>query len=157
VKQNNGDKSSCERRQVFHPLNSRTSQQDIFLAEATKRKWFEKNFNYSFLHEDAQREQERLFQESPARVKTQAQFRVVSHSELLGRRPILFSFSQCYWEDNACDHANCPFLDQDTVFLLSFAIIMLNTDLHKQSSPPTGKKHQQRKKMTGHGRRQKAP
>jgi DnaJ-domain-containing protein 1 len=72
-------------------LNSGTSQQDNFLTEATKRKWFEKNFNYSFSHEDALREQERLFQESAARVKAQAQFRVVTHSEVLGRRPIKFS------------------------------------------------------------------
>ena len=47
------------------------------------------------------------------------------------------TFAQCYWEDNAGDHTKCPFKDQDTVFLLSFAIIMLNTDLHK--SMPAGK------------------
>jgi len=41
------------------------------------------------------------------------------------------TFAQCYWEDNAGDTKNCPFHDQDTVYLLSFAIIMLNTDLHK--------------------------
>ena len=45
------------------------------------------------------------------------------------------TFAQCYWEDNAGDHKNCPFQDQDTVFLLSFAIIMLNTDLHKSNAP----------------------
>jgi len=44
------------------------------------------------------------------------------------------TFSQCYWEDKAGDHLRCPFNDPDTIFLLSFAIIMLNTDLHKTSS-----------------------
>jgi hypothetical protein len=63
------------------------------------------------------------------------------------------TFSQCYWEDNAGDHDRCPFQDQDTVFLIAFAIIMLNTDLHKTSmfaAPPgqTVSKQKQRKKMT---------
>jgi hypothetical protein len=63
------------------------------------------------------------------------------------------TFSQCYWEDNAGDHGRCPFRDEDTVFLLSFAIIMLNTDLHKTSmfAAPKGQsapKQKQRKKMT---------
>ncbi len=44
---------------------------------------------------------------------------------------IISVFSLCYWEDNAGDCQKCPFQDQDTVFLVSFAIIMLNTDLHK--------------------------
>jgi len=44
------------------------------------------------------------------------------------------TFSQCYWEDNAGDLSRCPFQDEDTIFLISFAIIMLNTDLHKTSS-----------------------
>jgi Sec7-like guanine-nucleotide exchange factor len=48
------------------------------------------------------------------------------------------TFAQCYWEDNAGDLKTCPFQDQDTVFLLSFAIILLNTDLHK-SGIPAGK------------------
>jgi hypothetical protein len=58
------------------------------------------------------------------------------------------TFSQCYWEDNAGDYYRCPFDDQDTVFLLSFAIIMLNTDLHKQSLPTKSRSRRQRKKMT---------
>ena len=62
------------------------------------------------------------------------------------------TFSQCYWEDNAGDHGRCPFHDEDTVFLISFAIIMLNTDLHKTSmfATPSGQapKQKQRKKMT---------
>jgi len=61
------------------------------------------------------------------------------------------TFSQCYWEDNAGDHSRCPFQDQDTVFLIAFAIIMLNTDLHKVSmfaAPPSARKQKERKKMT---------
>ena len=57
------------------------------------------------------------------------------------------TFSQCYWEDNAGDRHLCPFNDQDTIFLISFAIIMLNTDLHK-STPPVKKSTKPRKKMT---------
>jgi hypothetical protein len=57
------------------------------------------------------------------------------------------TFAQCFWEDNAGDHVLCPFQDQDTVFLLSFAIIMLNTELHKRSLPNNASK-KQRKKMT---------
>ena len=57
------------------------------------------------------------------------------------------TFAQCYWEDNAGDRHRCPFADQDTVFLISFAIIMLNTDLHK-SMPQTPKARKPRKKMT---------
>lgn len=64
------------------------------------------------------------------------------------------TFSQCYWEDNAGDRSRCPFQDEDTVFLISFAIIMLNTDLHKTSSYSTHVdsrsiiKQKPRKKMT---------
>jgi Sec7 domain/PH domain len=54
------------------------------------------------------------------------------------------TFAQCYFEDNAGDNQHCPFKDQDTVYLLVFAIIMLNTDLHKSDS--TSRKSQ--KKMT---------
>ena len=57
---------------------------------------------------------------------------------------IISTFSQCYSEDNAGDLHNCPFQDQDTVFLVSFAIIMLNTDLNK-SHVTKGKA---RKRMT---------
>lgn len=54
------------------------------------------------------------------------------------------TFAQCYFEDNAGDNQHCPFKDQDTVYLLVFAIIMLNTDLHK--SDANARKSQQ--KMT---------
>jgi len=60
---------------------------------------------------------------------------------------IMSTFAQCYWEDNVGDVKNCPFRDQDTVFLLSFAIIMLNTDLHKSN---TSAKTSRGKKKSGH-------
>lgn len=41
------------------------------------------------------------------------------------------TFARCYFEDNAGDSHRCPFKHEDSVYLLSFAIIMLNTDLHK--------------------------
>jgi Sec7 domain/PH domain len=58
------------------------------------------------------------------------------------------TFSQCYWEDNAGDYYRCPFQDQDTVFLLSFAIIMLNTDLHKQPVATKSRSGRNRNRMT---------
>ena len=63
---------------------------------------------------------------------------------------ILTTFAQCYWEDNAGDKQICPFSDQDTIFTLSFAVIMLNTDLHKANELPltANKKNQKRKRMT---------
>lgn len=44
------------------------------------------------------------------------------------------TFSRCFWENNSSNFELCPFGNQDTVFLLSFAIILLNTDLHRSSS-----------------------
>eukprot|EP00977_Amphora_coffeiformis_P013095 scaffold3361_cov166-Amphora_coffeaeformis.AAC.6 len=46
---------------------------------------------------------------------------------------IINTFAQCYYEDNAGDLQLCPFRNEDTVYMLSFAIIMLNTDLHKNT------------------------
>eukprot|EP00557_Chaetoceros_sp_GSL56_P011172 CAMPEP_0176485444 /NCGR_PEP_ID=MMETSP0200_2-20121128/5040_1 /TAXON_ID=947934 /ORGANISM="Chaetoceros sp., Strain GSL56" /LENGTH=2385 /DNA_ID=CAMNT_0017882083 /DNA_START=272 /DNA_END=7429 /DNA_ORIENTATION=+ len=82
---------------------------------------------------------------------TNCGFRLPGEAQKIDR--IMTTFSQCYWEDNAGDHERCPFQDQDTVFLIAFAIIMLNTDLHKTSmfaAPPgqTVSKQKQRKKMT---------
>lgn len=56
-------------------------------------------------------------------------FRLPGEAQRIDR--IISTFSQCYWEDNAGDVQKCPFQNQDTVFLVSFAVIMLNTDLHK--------------------------
>lgn len=82
---------------------------------------------------------------------TNCGFRLPGEAQKIDR--IMTTFSQCYWEDNAGDHGRCPFNDEDTVFLISFAIIMLNTDLHKTSmfaAPPgqSAPKQKQRKKMT---------
>mmetsp|Transcript_28430 Transcript_28430/g.34635 ORF Transcript_28430/g.34635 Transcript_28430/m.34635 type:complete len:1081 (-) Transcript_28430:82-3324(-) len=63
---------------------------------------------------------------------TRSGFRLPGEAQKIDR--IITTFSQCFWEDNAGDHTRCPFRHQDTVFLLSFAIIMLNTDLHKSGS-----------------------
>ena len=73
---------------------------------------------------------------------TNCGFRLPGEAQKIDR--VISTFSQCYWEDNAGDIANCPFQDQDTCFLVSFAIIMLNTDLHK--SQPS--KSKTLKKMT---------
>jgi hypothetical protein len=56
------------------------------------------------------------------------------------------AFALCYFEDNAGDPALCPFKDQDTVYLIAFAIIMLNTDLHKLN-PAARKQQKQMTKM----------
>lgn len=76
---------------------------------------------------------------------TNCGFRLPGEAQKIDR--IISTFAQCYWEDNAGDNIRCPFHDQDTVFLISFAIIMLNTDLHSTSiQQSSGRK--QRKKMT---------
>lgn len=69
---------------------------------------------------------------------TSGGFRLPGEAQQVDR--LISTFAQCYWEDNAGDQVNCPFNDQDTVFLLSFAIIMLNTDLHKSKPTSNGKK-----------------
>jgi hypothetical protein len=74
---------------------------------------------------------------------TQGGFRLPGEAQQIDR--IISTFSQCYWEDNAGDSVRCPFHDQDNVFLLSFAIIMLNTDLHKSNQGAHGKKGQMKK------------
>jgi hypothetical protein len=78
---------------------------------------------------------------------TSCGFRLPGEAQRIDR--IISTFAQCYWEDNAGDHIRCPFHDQDTVFLISFAIIMLNTDLHSVGvSGTSGSARKQRKKMT---------
>lgn len=77
---------------------------------------------------------------------TNGGFRLPGEAQKIDR--IIATFSACYWEDNAGDHAHCPFQDQDSVFLLSFAMIMLNTDLHKSKSPFSSCSKQQPKKMS---------
>jgi len=82
---------------------------------------------------------------------TNCGFKLPGEAQKIDR--LMTTFSRCYWEDNAGDHGRCPFHDEDTVFLISFAIIMLNTDLHKTSTfaTPPGQavpKQKQRKKMS---------
>lgn len=42
-------------------------------------------------------------------------------------------FVKTYWQDNS-GTPYCPFRQQLTVHLLAYAIIMLNTDLHRANS-----------------------
>jgi len=72
---------------------------------------------------------------------TASGFRLPGEAQRIDR--IVDTFAQCYFEDNAGDLQRCPFKDQDTVYLLVFAVIMLNTDLHKADS-----KSKKAKKMT---------
>lgn len=70
-----------ERRYVFHTGKS-----------SKKPSWQESNFNANLTHEDALREQERLFRESAARVRSQARFQVCQNG--YSARPNAMSFSQ---------------------------------------------------------------
>lgn len=56
-------------------------------------------------------------------------------------------FQKAYWQDN---HGTpyCPFKTPDTVHLLSYAIIMLNTDLHRANVDDKKHNNKKRKKMT---------
>ena len=74
---------------------------------------------------------------------TNCGFRLPGEAQQVDR--IISTFARCYWEDNAGDSELCPFQDQDTVFLLSFAIIMLNTDLHKSAEQSLRRKRQHRR------------
>jgi hypothetical protein len=77
---------------------------------------------------------------------TQGGFRLPGEAQQIDR--IISTFAQCYWEDNAGDPATCPFKHQDTIFLLAFAIIMLNTDLHKNGRAKGIAKKREKNKMT---------
>ena len=69
-------------------------------------------------------------------------FRLPGESQKIDR--FIDSFVKVYWQDNDKTEY-CPFRHPDTVHLLSFAVIMLNTDLHRARDEGTKKK---RKKMT---------
>ncbi|GMI09374.1 hypothetical protein TrLO_g6817 [Triparma laevis f. longispina] len=73
---------------------------------------------------------------------TNCGFRLPGEAQKIDR--LITTFSQCFWEDNSGTSC-CPFSHQDTVFLLAFAVIMLNTDLHRANRPGERKKP---KKMT---------
>jgi Sec7 domain/PH domain len=65
---------------------------------------------------------------------TTSGFRLPGEAQQIDR--LLSTFAQCFFEDNAGDNQRCPFKDQDTIYLIVFAIIMLNTDLHKSDTNP---------------------
>ena len=78
---------------------------------------------------------------------TQGGFRLPGEAQQIDR--LILAFARCYWEDNAGDVTHCPIEDEDAIYLLSFAIILLNTDLHKSNNPSTKSKKKNRvKKMT---------
>jgi brefeldin A-inhibited guanine nucleotide-exchange protein len=54
-------------------------------------------------------------------------------------------FQKTYWQDNAYT-SYCPFKSSDTVHIITYAIIMLNTDLHRANVDD--KKYKKRKKMS---------
>lgn len=58
-------------------------------------------------------------------------FRLPGEAQKIDR--FVTAFVRVYWEDNMST-SYCPYRQQDTVHLLSYAIIMLNTDLHRASS-----------------------
>jgi hypothetical protein len=69
-------------------------------------------------------------------------FRLPGEAQKIDR--FVETFQITYWADNHGTQ-NCPLKHPDTVHILTFAIIMLNTDLHRASSGPKNKK---RAKMT---------
>jgi len=73
---------------------------------------------------------------------TNCGFRLPGEAQRIDR--IINSFAKCFYQDNVGDLLRCPFKEEDTVYLLSFAIIMLNTDLHKSGLGA----RRARKKMT---------
>ena len=79
---------------------------------------------------------------------TKCGFRIPGEAQKIDR--LISTFAQCFWEDNAGDHTTCPFQHRDTVIVVAFAIIMLNTDLHRANTARKGNpsKKNERKKMT---------
>ncbi|KAL7563343.1 hypothetical protein ACA910_014187 [Epithemia clementina (nom. ined.)] len=62
---------------------------------------------------------------------THCGFRLPGEAQKVDR--IVNTFAECFFEDNAGDALLCPFPNEDEVYLICFALIMLNTDLHKAS------------------------
>jgi hypothetical protein len=58
-------------------------------------------------------------------------FRLPGEAQKIDR--FVTAFVRVYWEDNMST-SFCPFRQQDTVHLLAYAVIMLNTDLHRVSA-----------------------
>lgn len=60
---------------------------------------------------------------------TNSGFKLPGEAQRIDR--MVSTFAQAYFEDNAGDSERCPFRDHDIIYLIVFAMIMLNTDLHK--------------------------
>jgi len=68
---------------------------------------------------------------------TQCGFRLPGEGQKVAR--FVEAFVKVFWQDNRGTPC-APFKHQDTVLLVAYAIIMLNSDLHKQSSNPKDRK-----------------
>lgn len=68
-------------------------------------------------------------------------FRLPGEAQKIDR--LIEVFVKAFWQDNS-GTKHCPFSTEDAVFLVAFATIMLNTDLHRANSD----KKTKRKKMT---------
>ena len=79
---------------------------------------------------------------------TKQGFRLPGESQKIDH--LISTFARCYWEDNGGNQGLCKIQHQDTVYVLSFAIILLNTNLHKEPSKRKGvhKMKHRGKKMT---------
>lgn len=62
-------------------------------------------------------------------------FRLPGEAQKIDR--FVTAFVRVYWQDNMST-SYCPYRQQDTVHLLAYAIIMLNTDLHRASAGDGG-------------------
>ena len=75
-----------ERRYVLHSAVPRKSAG----SKNCQLLWHENNFNATLSNEDAAREQERLFQESAARVRCRAKFQVTQKASSMSSRMVTF-------------------------------------------------------------------
>ena len=64
-------------------------------------------------------------------------FRMPGEAQKIER--FVYTFARCFWEDNKGSEC-CPFSSEDTVLLLVYATIMLNTDLHHANNDKKRKK-----------------
>ncbi|CAN0378909.1 unnamed protein product, partial [Discosporangium mesarthrocarpum] len=71
---------------------------------------------------------------------TNSGFRLPGEAQKIDR--LLSTFAECYVVDNR-GNPSCPFTSAETPYIVSYAIIMLNTDLHRANTG-TGKRRQRR-------------
>jgi hypothetical protein len=64
-------------------------------------------------------------------------FRMPGEAQKIER--FVYTFTRCFWEDNRGSEC-CPFSHEDTVLLVVYATIMLNTDLHHANNDKKRKK-----------------